>query len=422
LLGGAIGVLRKELRETLRDRSLVIQLVLIPLFLYPLLGFGAWQVLLIARGAEQARPLVIWADARIPSDLHDTLTAESDFRVIVTPDSIDSMTGSPTIAAFREARRRWDRGAGAPPVALLSWWSAKDGVDSAAVFFDGSRERSERAQQRLVGLLQTYRTTLIRQRAAAFDLTEIDLEPWPLQPVDLATARQMGGYILSLVLPVFLMIMLPQGTYYATLDTIVGERERGTWETLLSTPLTRGAILLGKLAYVVIWSLVAFSLNLLSLSLVLRFALSLAGDGLQIELGVDPVGLLMVIPAALLLAVVLASIMMAVAVSARSYREGQATLSPIYLVAAFSPLFALVGQERFTVTQALIPILNVTAMLKTALRGELEMVPSLVALSVLLGLAIACLVVASRLIRDENIWFEQQPSLRRLLTRGFGRD
>ncbi|HET9888042.1 MAG TPA: hypothetical protein VFR10_11060, partial [bacterium] len=54
---GPVVLLRKEIRETLRDRSLVLNLILVPLFLYPTLGFCAFQIVQVVRGvAERSKP------------------------------------------------------------------------------------------------------------------------------------------------------------------------------------------------------------------------------------------------------------------------------------------------------------------------------------------------------------------------------
>ena len=414
-MAGAWRVLRKELREARRDRNLVLQLVLVPLLLYPLLGFAALQLQMVSRGAAERQPTTVLVDADAPESLREHLQRERTLRVHTTPDSLDSSVGPAGEFDFAALRENW-QGPGRAPSVLLSWWrSGESAQDSARIYFDRARERSVKARDAARGALDAFADSLQVARAQAVGLAAIELEPWVVRQVDRTDAGERGRWLLSLVLPVFLMLRLPQGTFYAALDTVVGERERGTWETVLTSPLGRGTILLGKFAYVVLWSLVAFGLNLLGLLIFVVYVLAMLGVGeeLQISLAAGP--LLVAVLAMVLLAVILASVMMVMASGARNYREGQAALTPVYLVAAFSGMFVMVGGEEFTLQQALIPVVNVTALFRAALQGSIPMLPAQITFAQLLLLAAACLWTAARLSRSESVLFDPEFSLRRYL-------
>ena len=50
----------------------------------------------------------------------------------------------------------------------------------------------------------------------------------------MASSREMGQFILGLMLPLFLVIMLAVGCMFPAIDSTAGEREKSTWETLMT--------------------------------------------------------------------------------------------------------------------------------------------------------------------------------------------
>jgi sodium transport system permease protein len=408
-------VLRKELLEARRDRNLVLQLVVVPLLLYPILGFAGLQISLVARGAAEQIDTVVLVDADAPYEVRARIDSLPGYEVHVTPEELDAAGGPGSPAAFREARGSWALTERAPSARLAWWHGANTATESAAVFYDRSRERSARARSDLLEVLASVQDSLIMVEAAVLGLNEVDLAPLVSRAEDVSSATERGRWLLSLVLPIFLMIMLPQGAYYATLDTVVGERERGTFETILTSPLDRSEILLGKFLYVVIWSVVAFLLNLLGMLIFVNFTLDLMDLPFSLEVSLAPAQIAVATLAMVLLAVGLAAIMMVLAAPATSYREGQAMLMPAYLVAAFSGMFVSFAGDDFTVREALIPVVNVAALLKTTFRGEIPFMPTLITFVELAALATFCIGLAARLARTETLFFDNDLNLRRLI-------
>jgi sodium transport system permease protein len=412
---GAFRVLRKELLEARRDRNLILQLVVVPLLLYPLLGFAGLQVSLVARGAAERVETVVLVDADTPWPVRSRVDSLAGYQVLMTPEELDPSGASGSAEGFRKARASWVATERAPSARLAWWHGPHSATDSAGVFFDRSRERSVRARTALMGVLEAVRDSMIAQEASTLGLRPVDLEPVVSTVEDVSSAKERGRWLLSMVLPIFLMLMLPQGAFYAVLDTVVGERERGTIETILTSPLDRSEILLGKFLYVVLWSVLAFLLNLFGLLVFVHFALDLLELPFVLQISLAPAQVAVATCAMILLAVVLAAIMMVLAAPARSYREGQAMLMPAYLVAAFSGMFVSFAGDDFTIREALIPVVNVAALLETTFRGEVHALPAMITFVELAVLASLCIGVAARLARAETLFFDDNLNLRRVL-------
>jgi sodium transport system permease protein len=294
-------------------------------------------------------------------------------------------------------------------------WTAEAGRDSARILYDGSSEIGRRAEQQLRETVTDFGEELRWRRARDWGWTHADLQVFDLEREEVSGGSEFVGWILSMILPVVLMVMLPQGAYYSTLDTIVGERERGTWETLLTSSLDSSEIVRGKFGYVVLWSLVSTLLNLVGMLLFLWAGAEILGLGDRLTVRLEWAPMLVALAGVILFAVAIAAVMILVALPARSYREGQAALSPVYLVSAFGAMLAVTGSETLTYVQAAIPVVNVAALLRGSLRGELPAGPTLVALLSLAVVAWVAVRWAARVLGDEDTYFSEGLSLRSLL-------
>ncbi len=400
LSAGAFAVLRKEIRETIRDRNLVVNLILVPLFLYPLLGFGALQIFHVVKGvSERSRPVVL-VSPKTPPALRDSLLARDDVDLQVETRGPGMMRSATLQAAGADSARAWWKRLDREPAVVLDWgWAARDSV---LLVHDGSRDRSRAARGIVLDELDDWRQRAVLERASSRGLDSADVEMWDVVDEDTSSASERGQEILALVLPLTLLLMLTMGTYYSALDTVVGEKERGTLETLFVTPLSRRAILFGKFLYVVLASFTSLVLNLVSLTLFMALVLRIASGNGEIRVHVEPAAFALVVVAALLAAGFFAALFMMAAVRSKSYREGQAALLPYFMGTLVVGVAASAGREAFTMKEAVIPVVNVLGLFKSVLRGEYPPGPIAAALAVLAVAALAALEVARRVGAKET--------------------
>ena len=91
--------------------------------------------------------------------------------------------------------------------------------------------------------------------------------PISIGAADVASPRRREGAMWSKILPVLLLLWALTGAFYPAIDLCAGEKERGTLETLLSSPAGRSEIVLGKLVTIMLFSAVTAVLNLVSIGL-----------------------------------------------------------------------------------------------------------------------------------------------------------
>jgi ABC-type Na+ efflux pump permease subunit len=201
------------------------------------------------------------------------------------------------------------------------------------------------------------------------------------------------------MLPLLMIVILTTGALYPALDATVGERERETLETTLVTPASRLAIVLGKYFAVVAFALTAFVLNSGSM----LFTFYHLQDQLKfqgLELGF--LSSLAIAAGATLLALFLSAVMMLLGLVAKSFKEGQSYLTPVYLLAMGPSFLASSPDAKLTPVLACVPVANVALLFREALRGGGTVWQVALVLATTGGYAALALGCASILLRKED--------------------
>ena len=180
------------------------------------------------------------------------------------------------------------------------------------------------------------------------------------------------------IFPFLLVLMSLTGAFYPSVDLCAGEKERGTMETLLISPAARSEIVLGKFFTVMLASVMTAVLNLLSMGLTgLQIAGKLAGAGPgpggRMPTIVAPPAfssyfwmLMLLIP----LSAFFSAICVALAVLARSMKEGQYYMTPLYLVSLPLILVTMMPEVSLNLFYSMVPITGVSLLLKSLILGE----------------------------------------------------
>ena len=384
-------VYRKEMLDLLRDRRTVISMIVIPVLAMPLLMFVMFKLVgRIATSADQeARSMAVGVRVKTPAVL-DALHRAG----IRTTDRVDLRAG----IEQKEISAAVEEGAGPGGAMTLSVYQDSANTTSAAA---GGRVRAALAQLREVQ---------IRESLKKSGVSESVLTPFDVKEVNVAPERKMAGMVWGSILGYILLLMMFSGGIYPTIDMTAGEKERKTLEPFLATPVGRGEIVTGKILAAVSAVFVTSILTLSSMVISLKNA-SLGGPsgsdfGRAMKMiPLDPGTFLIILFTLLPLAVFAASLMMAIAMFARSYKEAQSYLTPlIFLVIV--PAF-MGGMPGFKLTSAmyLIPILNASQVIRTALLGEITRTPFLITLGANLVYAGIAAFVARKRFEDETVLF-----------------
>jgi len=199
----------------------------------------------------------------------------------------------------------------------------------------------------------------------------------------------------------FFIFALLMGGMYLAIDSTAGERERGSLEPLLSLPVTRTQLMLGKIAATGVFMAFSLMLSLLSFYVVLKFMpLEKLGMTPNFDLAVVVAAFFLLAPFILLGA----SLMTLVASFTKSYKEAQTWIS-VVLIAPTLPILivsilTLRPQLGFMFVPSLSQHLILVAMVKNEPLNGLH-----IAISVLSTLVFGALLtwVCARLYRREGL-------------------
>ena len=265
------------------------------------------------------------------------------------------------------------------------------------VAYDETREESSTARERVEHLLEA---PVERARCApAFAVVAAGIAP----------RAQMSGYLLSKILPLVVVVMVMLGAFHPAIDITAGERERSTLETTLSAPIDRAALMAGKVLAVATLASLTGALNLASMSLTVLEGTRLLGNNAKLAIPWLHAALAFtVIPPT---AFLFASVMVAIGALARSFKEAQTLLTPVYFLCMAPALTAGLGDFRLSGATGWIPGVGVTLLARDLILGRASLGA---ALGVLISTALygaAALALAARLYDSERLLFTDEASL-----------
>ena len=201
---------------------------------------------------------------------------------------------------------------------------------------DNSRTSDARHVARIRTLIAQYGQQIATQRLTLRGVDPRLLAPVVLQNVDVSHPASRALLVLGM-LSFFMVLSVLTGGIYLAMDTTVGERDRGTLEPLLATPVSREALLCGKLLATCTYMFLSLSLTTTALFVALG-RLDLEQFGMSANLDVTTALGLIAVTAPLI--PLLAALMTLVAAQARSTREAQAWLGVTQLVPTLPLVFA----------------------------------------------------------------------------------
>ncbi|MDR1728329.1 MAG: ABC transporter permease subunit [Acidobacteriota bacterium] len=358
-----------ELRSALRERNIVVYGILLPIIFYPLLLYIVYTGVSLAIGRE-AKDRSRISIGELPAG-HETLKDE-----MARDRRIEIIAARNAAGDVEEEIRqgRLDLHVEFLPVER-GVSLARDVVASrdfkAKLTYDKSRDRSSTARDRFTVTLDRYREFYLEEEASRRGIPPARFQMLWTEMRNVATNVQMVRYFLGLLLPTFLILMVSVGTMYPAIDSTAGEREKATWETLMTTATPRRNIIVAKYLYVSTMAVSSGVLNITAMLVSFRqLIVSLAagaesGFDVSIPLGAVPVVLLCTV----LLALFVAAGMMILASFTRTFKEGQAMVTPFYMLTMVPVLFLQSPDLAFTPAMALTPIVNVALVFREAISG-----------------------------------------------------
>jgi sodium transport system permease protein len=392
---------RRELRSALRERAIVVNSILMPLFLYPVMLWVMLTALVFVTGLSErtSSRLVILDLPAAHTVLMDTLQARTSLEIredVIGADSAATLIRVGELDALVEFL---------PPEADAR---GMDDNFQVLIRYDRAVDRSRRARDRVEGIVAGYRRRWIEREASALDISDADQQQFRILRDNVSSGQQMGALLIGVMIPLFLVLMVALGCLVPAIDSTAGERERSTWETLMTVSASRLSVVTAKYFYVATLGILAGVLNVtamfVSLGAIVGPLLADVGAGADaFQFSLPLLALPVMIVAAIALALFFAAAMMILAAFARTFKDGQAMVTPVYWLAMLPIVLGQQTDQTLTPAIAAIPVANAARMIRDAINGVFIWPLIAETLAVLLVMVAACLLLARAVLQFEDL-------------------
>lgn len=431
-------IYHREMRDQLRDRRTLFTIAVLPMLLYPLIGLLMMQMaqfnressvrirvvghenwpqdlplidhqrrLALFPGTEAIGRLIEFTTEPWPIETNEVAKLRESSSKAVQFDTVDAVLIVKPDFALRLQERMAENTPADDAI-------ASDLTEGLELVANLARDHSKLAQQRLQRALDGWQQAWVSKELASAGMSPRLVEPLTLAQTDTAPVCVRRAMLWSKVLPFVMLVWALTGAFYPAIDLCAGEKERGTLETLLSSPARRNEIVWGKLLTVATFSISSALLNLLSMhstaGLIVKQLASSGSPAITETLGPLPIHALGWLVLLLLpMAAFFSALALAVAALARSTKEGQYYLMPLLLVTLPLVSLPMIPSLSLNLGTSLVPVSGAVFLVRSLIEGRYT--EAMMHLPVVIMVTVTCCLLsirwAIRQFESESVMFRE---------------
>lgn len=390
-------IFKKELMDTIRDKRTIMMMLVIPILLFPIIlnVFIGVSKSFHEEAASKTIKIGVIADKNnyVVDQLYDLpqelgkreIIHYSDTNALIADLQIDSIQ-----AGLYMSREFNSTMANLHPAQISIYFNATE---------MGMQQRAE-------SLISSIDNITTQSRLIDLNIDPTSIQPFELKYRNVASEKEMVGKLAGGILPYIFIAFGFLGCMYPAIDLFTGEKERGTIETLLTTPVARWKILFGKMGVVVLSGLVASSAALLGLFLSIE-VLDIVQDPKILGIIHSVLNLKFIVMLYLLLiplTIFFAGVMIPVSIYAKSFKEAQSIITPLNIVMVLPAMVGFFPGIELNSVTAMIPVVNIVLATKEMIAGTLEMNYLFISFGIMLVLAVIAVFISyKRFDKETNI-------------------
>lgn len=257
----------------------------------------------------------------------------------------------------------------------LAAYKEGDKIPQIKTYYNPSEDFSSAAYEEIsVGVLENYRQTLLSMRVGNLENIMVFTVNSNNEDMVIQDDEKAGGKVLGMMLPYFITILLFAGALGIGGDMIAGEKERGTMASLLVSPVKRSSIALGKVTALMaisgLSSLVYVAVMAICAPMMMDSMMGGGGNGLDLHL--NPQQLLLMGVLLIAIAFFYSSIIALLSVFAKSTKEANSYVMPVYMVVIIVGLLTMFQSGTPETVKYWIPIYNNALVLQGILTQEIS--------------------------------------------------
>lgn len=356
-------ILSKELKRVFGDKKMVFSLFILPIILIA----GIYGIMFFLTGKEKSSINEHISEVYVqnmPDNFSELMTGHTDCKINIIPagESVEPykdglLDGTYDLVVvfpenFYENFKNADAGSALPDI---------------KTFYNPSENNSGEARTRFTGTyLEEYKQILLNERFGSLDYAMVfsvdaDNPDMIVQDKDKATGKILGS-----IIPYLITILIFAGAMGLGVDTIAGEKERGTIANLLISPIKRVDIIMGKIVSLAIVSILSAAVYVISF---IGSAVVLSGMGGMgemfsgLSLNFTTVQIIQFVVLLLGLVLLYVGIIGFVSLMAKNIKEAQSFIMPVYILVMFAGMITMYSGD-VTSGSYMIPVYNTSAAFK----------------------------------------------------------
>ena len=394
-------LLVKEIKQLFRDTKTIVQTVVVPTFITPLLvGAIFWYVGSIAtEETKKTYEISVYssADSLLIDDLNDSdrlaITKEGSLEAVIEAVTFDkSEIGLAFDDSFVDD--------------LTSNNSAQLTIYSKDI------DTFSQAKSIVSNIVDDYEESIRNNRLELLNLDENYVNPITINEEDLTTEEESAGSIFGALLALFFVMYVISGSMYPAIDLGAGEKERGTMETLISTNISSVDIIIGKMLSVTSSAILTATFSMLGFAIPILVIFLFYADSVNeylyglLSAIVNPVALIGVFVLIIPLSVFMGAFLLAISVYAKTPKEAGLLLGNVLIVFIIPCYVPLINPGlELDFVGALIPCYNLALITNNLIAGTVDWFLYSVALLSTIVYCIVAIYITYIMFDDENVIF-----------------
>lgn len=393
-------ILQKELRRVFTDKKMIFSMFIMPVLLVSIIFVLMFNLVKTEENNKATHISSVYIN-NAPEDFKEMMKEAPDCTITYLDkpdfDKLSELVLKGSLDLIIEFPENFTD--------VISAEEIKE-LPQVKTFYNPSEDNSSVARNRFVaGYLEQYRMAILEKRFGSIDLItgftiDSDNPNMVIQDDEKAT-----GKILGMIVPYFIAIMIFASAMGLGIDTIAGEKERGTMANLLISPVKRVEIIMGKVVGLAIVSVASAAVYIGTLACVAVVGMNKAGMGEQLEkLSFNFTGEQIAQFAILLIGIVLLYVALIAITSlfAKNNKEAQSFILPVYIIVMISGMVTMYG-VGVSETSYMIPIYNTSIAFKGIFARTITTSQFLTVTGITYGFALLLVLAMTKMIKSEKI-------------------
>ena len=393
-------IFKKEFKELIRDRKTIMFMVVLPVLLFPLMiGVTVFFTSSAIKKAEsEVLQYAMVGDAYAPHIAQAFIDDTEHFELIDIGDNTDyaALIKNETLDFVLVIPEGFTGDILASGQQKLSLYLNDAGLNKVMSRVSDITDK----------FASEYQSTAFATLGLNTEQQEALIEPLVIEKENIADEREVWGERIGGLLPYFIFFLCLQGAMAPAADLGAGEKERGTLETLLISPMERYKLVLGKFLTISAAGLITALITVTSMA---TWGIVIS-QGMAIEFVAEIMALVGILDFVLIffmlvpIVAIFASALLTLSIYARSFKEAQSYMGAMVMVIIFPVLIAMMPGVELKGGWVWVPLTNVALAMKELFKGTMDYFA-------LFGIFTSTAAIADVLITFCVYWFNKEKVL-----------